>query len=579
MDPGERMARCGVAVVETRGSTRTSLSRADRIVARCLPSVGDLVFASVLIGVLLGKQGYMLDGDSAWNLRIGTTILESGIPRTEFMLGTSLGQPHIYWEWLAQVLYALGLRVGGLNGVVAVASLLIALTGLSLYVILRRRGVPLLAAMGLAFVGVSLTTIIWTARAQLFTLPILLWWTEQIWHYWRSGGPRRLWFFPVTMVLWANLHGGFIEGLLTLGAAVAVAWLFPHARGRANPRHLTAALAASLAATLLIPWGVGLDLHVLEFLRNPVIGRYTNEYQSPDFHQLHALWFLGLAFLLVAAWIWRARRTGTMPEPLAFALAGLWTALAFYSVRFIPLWGLVTLPMLADALVDIWRARAAGAPGASDTNTALVPPLTLALNAGQQLLSGLGRISRRVETIDRIVGKGVWAGLGLLFVAVLLRGGALPGMSTRLLDAHYGETYFPVQAAERLHQQGLPAGAGFTTFEWGSYLDEALPEYHPFVDSRSDVEAPQLLLDYLTISSLGPGWQQTLDHYAVAWALLPRAEPLAQALALLPAWRCAPADEQGVAVLCTRSRVAAAAEWVPSPSRAGAQRGGSAWPS
>jgi hypothetical protein len=540
--------------------------------------VGDLVFASVLIGVLLGKQGYMLDGDSAWNLRIGSTILESGIPRTEFMLSTSLGQPHIYWEWLAQVIYALGLRGGGLNGVVGVASLLIALTGLSLYVILRRRGVPLLVAMGLAFVGVSLTTIIWTARAQLFTLPILIWWTEQIWCYWRTGDPRRLWFFPATMALWANLHGGFIEGLLTLGAAVAVAWLFPRARGRANRRHLTAALAAAFAATLLTPWGLGLDLHVLEFLRNPVIGRYTNEYQSPDFHQLHALWFLGLAFLLVAAWLWRARRSGTTPEPLAVVLACLWTALALYSVRFIPLWGLVVLPMLADALVDIWRARSAGTILASGKHTALVPPHTLALDAGQWLLSCVGRLSRRVETTDHIVGKGVWAGLALLFVVVMARGGAFPGAPARLLDAHYGETYFPVQAAERLHQQGLPAGAGFTTYEWGSYLDEALPEFHPFVDSRSDVETPQLLLDYLTISSLGRGWQQTLDRYAVAWALLPRAEPLAQALALLSAWQCAPADEQDVAVLCTRADGAAVA-WMPASSPSGAQRGSRAWPS
>src|SRR5579859_6527788 len=301
-------------------TTRAAVTPAERIVARFLPSVADLVFAAVLVGALLGKQGTMLDGDSAWNIRIGATILDSGLPRNEFMLATSLGQPHIYWEWLAQVIYALGLRLGGLNGVVAVASLLIALTGLSLYTILRKRGVPLLAAMGFAFVAVSLTTIIWTARAQLFTLLLMVWWTEQIWRYWRDGSQRRLWFFPLVMALWANLHGGFIEGLITLGMAVAVAWLFPGARGRANPRHLTAALAGAFATTLLTPWGIGLDLHILAFFRNPVIARYTNEYQSPDFHQLYALWFLGLAFLLAAAWIARARRTGIAPEPLALAL-------------------------------------------------------------------------------------------------------------------------------------------------------------------------------------------------------------------------------------------------------------------
>lgn len=540
--------------IGVRTDTRAAVTPAERIVARFLPSVADLVFATVLIGALLGKQGDMLDGDSAWHLRIGATILDSGLPRGEFMLATSLGQPHIYWEWLAQVIYALGQRLGGLNGVVAVASLLIALTGLSLYAVLRHRGVPLLAAMGFAFVAVSLTAIIWTARAQLFTLLIMVWWTERIWRYWREGAPRHLWFFPAVMALWVNLHGGFIEGLITLSAAVAVAWLFPRARGRANPRHLTAALAGAFAATLATPWGIGLDLHILAFFRNPVIARYTNEYQSPDFHQLYALWFLGLAFLLAAAWIARALRTGSAPEPLALALAGIWTALTFYSVRFIPLWGVVVIPILADALIGLWRARAASAPAVRDDGAALARPLASALGAGQWLLTRVGRVSRQLETTDRIVGKGVWAGLAVLFVLALVRnGGAFPGASSPLLDARYSETHFPVQAAARLHQRGLPSGAGFTTFEWGSYLDEALPEYHPFVDSRSDVESPQLLLDYLTISGLGPGWQTLLDHYAIRWALIPQGDPLAQILPLTPGWRCSPADDSGVASLCLRA--------------------------
>src|SRR5262249_49730770 len=246
--------------------------------------------------------------------------------------------------------------------------------GVSLYILLRRRGAPLLAAMGLAFVGVSLTALIWTARAQLFTLPIMVWWTEQIWRYWHSGDPRRLWFFPVTMAFWVNLHGGYIEGPLLLGVAVTIAWLFPHARGRANPQHLTVALAVSIAATLLTPWGAGVDLHILTFLRNPVIARITNEYQSPDFHQLHALWFIGLVFLLIGAWIWRAHRTGSAPEPLALAFAGVWTALALYSVRFIPLWGVVVIPILADALLGLWRERATDRPTVAAPRAPLTDP-------------------------------------------------------------------------------------------------------------------------------------------------------------------------------------------------------------
>ena len=58
--------------------------------------------------------------------------------------------------------------------------------------------------------------------------------------------------------------------------------------------------------------------------------------------------------------------------------------------------------------------------------------------------------------------------------------------------------------------------------------------------------------DYLDIIGLAPNWRQLLDRYQVQWALLPTREPLAQILALSPAWRCSPADGQGVAVLCVR---------------------------
>jgi hypothetical protein len=104
-----------------------------------------------------------------------------------------------------------------------------------------------------------------------------------------------------------------------------------------------------------------------------------------------------------------------------------------------------------------------------------------------------------------------------------------------------------------LHEGGVPPGRSFTTFSWGGYLDYALPEYHAFIDSRSDVYSQQLLQDYAAITALAPGWQGLLDRYAVRSVLLPASEPLAQLLALSPEWRCAAADASAVAVLCLRA--------------------------
>src|SRR5258708_8708274 len=135
-------------------------SRVERAVTRCLPALVDLLFVCVLFGVLFGLGGRTLgdDGDAAWNLRIGSYILAHGIPRAEFMLNTTLGQPTVYWEWLSQTLYAVALRLGGLNGVVALAAVLVALTSALLFAGMPRPPIPLALAPPLPPLPTALTS-------------------------------------------------------------------------------------------------------------------------------------------------------------------------------------------------------------------------------------------------------------------------------------------------------------------------------------------------------------------------------------------------------------------------------------
>lgn len=569
--------------LETQTRPQFTLSKVERIIAACLPSATDMIFLSILLGVLLGLQGRALgyDGDSAWNIRIGLYVLDHGIPRAEFLLSTTYGQPHVYWEWLSQTFYGLAYRLGGLNGVVFLAALLVAFTGTGLLVAMRRRGMPLLLAVGLALLGTALTSITWTARSQLFSLLLTLLWSEWIWRYWRDGNPRRLRVFPVTMAIWANLHGGFLGGFILLGIAVVVAWVVPHRHGKANPRHLTLALLATILGSLITPWGIELYTHILWFFRNPLIVKDTQEHQSPDFHMLSGQVFMMLTFAIVAAWmyaLWMRRpatsfavatpalaerdeapsaHAANTPEPLALAQVGVWTALSLISVRYIPLWALLAMPALGEALLACARVyRAAQEPRASRTPPAGVAERVhaSAMRTAARLVTRAAVLSRRLEATDRLVGKGVWASLAAILVAaIVVHGGIIPGTSTRLLDAHYDAHTFPVQAAQELHANGLPPGVGFTTYEWGGYLDYALPEYHVFIDSRSDVYSAEILADYASIMALNPGWQHTLDRYHVRWALIPAGSPLEQMLAISPGWRCSPLGSDGVAALCTRA--------------------------
>ncbi len=541
-----------VADSETSARVRGGLyRRAEWVIAWALPSIGDVIFVAVLLGATFALQGLALgmDGDAGWNLRIGLQILRHGLPRNEFLLSTTYGQPVVYWEWLSQVCYALAYQLGGLNGVVALAGLLVAVTSLGLYAALRVRRVPLLLALALAVAGIGLTSITWTARAQLFSLALTMWTSEEIWRYWRDGRAARLWRFPPVFALWANLHGGFLGGLLLLATALVVTWLFPAARGRAEPRRLAWSVAASVAATLVNPWGVGLWGHILGYLRNPLIARYTQEYQSPDFHSLAGLLFLGLTITLVACWMFNARRAGGAGlHPLAAANALLWTALGCVSVRFVPLWALVVLPLLGQALTSALRdgVVASTEPGNAGVMGALV-------SRGRAVVLWAGGFSRRLAATDARVGRGVWGGLAIVAVlVVVLHQGALPGSNASVLSAQFDAKAFPVAAARRLEAGGLPEGTGFTTYEWGGYLDFALPAFDPFIDSRSDAYPQQLLADYARIEGVEPGWRVLLDRYGVRWALLPAGGPLAELLALSPGWTCAAEDSVGVAVLCTR---------------------------
>lgn len=524
----QTVARIPISV----GAQRLSLSPAERAVARLLPSVGDVLFAVLLVGGTLVLQGKILgiDGDVGWNLRIGLETLARGLPRTEVSLSGLQGQPAVHWQWLAQAAYALAYQLAGLNGVVALASLLIAMVGSLLFAAIRRRGLALAPALLLTLAGMSLVVVTWTARAQLFSLVLTLIWTEIIWRYWRDGKSRWLAALPPLMALWANLHGGFLGGLGILTLATAVAWLFPRSRGAAQPRQLSVTLAISTLATFGTPWGLALYTHILTYARNPLVGQYTQEYQSPDFHEFYAWVFAGLAAALLALW---AARRRVRSSPLAVALALVWTGLGFSAVRFIPLWSVIVVPLLAEVLASqrlpTMRPRVDG----------LIRRLSLRL--------------ARFEGIERLAARGLWSSLaGLALLVLLLNNGATPGSPLPILRAEFDTHTFPVSAVRALRETGLPPGRGLNTYDWGGYLDFALPQDAVFVDSRSDVYSERRLRDYLTIMDLSPGWRRLLDQYQIAWALLPADKPLAQVLAREPGWACRPIGSGGVAALCIR---------------------------
>lgn len=553
----------GLAALPRAQGTRKMLRSA-------LPSISAILFGVIFLGVVFLGQVRVIstDGDTALHLRLGSDMLaRGGLLPGNFLTSADYGQPFIAWEWLFEIILAALWSWFGLNGVVALVAGVVALTSAWLFRAVQKRGVPLLLALPLTLAGIALTSIHWLARPHIFSLLLTLWWSEQLWAYWQSGNPRKLWPFPFVLALWANLNGGYIVGLLMLATATVLVWVFPQAASTrdvmARRWQLTRALAACCLAALITPWGLSGWLYILHFLSNGTVLSNIQELGSPDFHQPYGKLFLALLLLLGACGVLRgwlrggralhpadadarpssamlARWASREPGALGWALVGLFTALALISVRALPLWALVVTPILGRELTA-WAAEWAVAE----------TPGKVA-----RLSRALFQRSWRLEAVERGQRSWAWMLLAVAFVVVLVANdGYFPGGKAPLLQAHFSSQVFPVEAVQTIQRGAfpggaLPDGAGFTTIEWADYVEFALPHTLVMVDSRVDAFDDQTLSDYQAILTAQQGWDQRMKEYHIRWVLVPTTAPLAQLLQLAKGWLCLEADTQHMALLC-----------------------------
>ena len=78
-----------------------------------------------------------------------------------------------------------------------------------------------LATSALAVVAVPLIANRTQPRAEMFTTVLFAAFLALLWRHYRTGRSP-LWLLPVLMLLWANLHLGFISGLVLAGGLLCL---------------------------------------------------------------------------------------------------------------------------------------------------------------------------------------------------------------------------------------------------------------------------------------------------------------------------------------------------------------------
>jgi hypothetical protein len=257
-----------------------------------------------------------LNGDLYLLLFSGRYIAHHGPVGTDPFPTIEHGRQWLNQQWLSEVGFYGTERVVGTTGITILYALGIGLPLALVLTAIRRKGtIPILVVAALYLPGILA---IIHPRAAGFTLLLFAVLVLVVLTGMRLDPEARgravppLWMLaaiPLLFALWANLHGGFIAGLLLIGAVTVGLWIDGRRGQPWVPDGHIAVLAgagvlAAGAATLATPLGADIWSYILSF-RNPALKLASTEWE-PVTHSAPAAAFVVIAAGVALGTWWRA---------------------------------------------------------------------------------------------------------------------------------------------------------------------------------------------------------------------------------------------------------------------------------
>jgi hypothetical protein len=496
-----------------------------------MPSASDLVFLGLLFTLSCSVLASRLLGDAGigWHIRNGQLMLQNhAITRTDPFSSSMSGQPWYAWEWLYDLLIAGVHHAMGLNGVVFLTALVIAATfALTLRVIVARGGnLPL--TIGLLALALGASAIHLLARPHVVSWLLTVVWFAVL-DSWESEASRNrnlLW-LPVLMMVWVNLHGGFLTGFVLLGIYLTAGLMeYAVAGGEiARLKNLAGVTLLSLIATFVNPYGYKLHEHIYHYLTNHFLMNHIEEFRAPDFHGGSPQCFLVLIILAIVAFaVSMEKPRATQVLVIIFAVAS-----GVYSARNLP----VSSILLTLAIAPVLSRTIADAEARPEWAAWL-----------RRWLLRWDAFASRMRQMELAVHGHLWPIAGIVLAALICMHDGKLG-AAQLMDAQFPATRFPVAAVDLLAHENNQDPV-FCPDYWGGYLIYRLyPQSKVIVDDRHDFYGEPFLKQYLKAVRVEEGWREVLDQGRVNIVLVPSASPLAQILRQTLGWTVQYSDKVG----------------------------------
>ncbi|MFZ0657796.1 MAG: hypothetical protein WAM05_03715 [Candidatus Binataceae bacterium] len=463
----------------------------------------------VLIAVAIADSLRFADPDLWGHITFGRAVLVQGhLTLRDPYSYSAAGQLWLNHEWLSEVIDALTFNTLGAFGLKLMKLCLAAITILSIAIAEGESEAPELAQLSVLLLSAVAIAPGIQFRPQTFTFALfsilMLILARDTYH--RRGG---LWLAILMLVLWANLHGGFIVGIAALAtyacASAACDWM--HAEGLRRSARLGAIAIGAAAATLFTPYGIGTWIAVAHALHNPYTRIVIADWQpllpflaNTDGQGTIALLYNCLPLGLMIALAIAVAISRDLEDLPILAVSAVMCAAAFVATRNVPIAIIaIASPLARHSAIAAARLGMFVKPGeASEApHGTLMTQLLLTLVAFG-LLVDTGFFSKRLTANEKY-----------------------PAGAVAFMQSH------------KLH------GNILDNFLWGEYLIwHMAPESKVFIDGRYDTVYPRGVLHAFMLFHFDqPGADAILSRWPHDYVMLPPVDLANRVIARHPEWR------------------------------------------
>lgn len=441
-------------------------------------------------------------------LRLGDEVVaRGGVPEEDPRISAPRDPGWVHQGWLLDAGLALIFKGLGPKGVILAKAGAVALAFMILFSALGRMGRSLAWRTFLvagSFWVSHIGQFSWKAAADLLLTGVLVSLLASA-----PGRERRRWLLVPLMALWANVHWGFL-----LGVVLASVWLLSdlceiwHERRRRWPPLVL--ISAIFLACCVSPHPVAVF---------GALPKATADWVAPHFHLAAPRWVLAIFFGILTLNLLSKRQChrGVILAWMA-SFAG-----AVSNTDWIPLFGWMS-GMAMGASLGSW-GWGAGSEGRVHSGSR--PPWARAQGA----VVWFGAVALAVSLAWAGRGPRQWAFRSEVYPRSAMAAIKAHGPGQRVLnDVRYGDSLLAAV---------YPSSRPFLLNEFGSASPEVYTDYLKLVPppnpnwARRAVEGRH---DYLPEKGVHRGWREVLDRYGFEWALLSQDSQLGQLLRHSPGW-------------------------------------------